>query len=223
MHCSRVRLGNLTSCTRGGLCSSSWKHPNRPQPFPSTHSPRRLPDYAICEYHLEPFIGQRLPTNAVYKLQMPHIVRDVPLVRKHIRVRHGDLHGNTMLPVYQLEKDQFEIDEKYVTIHARHFSGYIVTAESINCCSRSANMLLFELMASNPRDGTLVTLKVYLSSILSKIQDYQRVSRDSNILTRYYEQKTDEDSVEINDNLKMINICDDMRFLFSLYCCHDPR
>ena len=131
--------------------------------------------------------------NAVYKLQMPHIVRDVPQVRKHIRVRHGDLHSNAVLPIYQLEKDKFEIDEKYVTIHARHFSGYIVTAESINCCSRSANMLLFGLMASNPGDGTLVTLKVYLSSILSKIQDYQKVSRDPNILTHYYEQKTDED------------------------------
>ena len=108
---------------------------------------------------------------------MPHIVRDVPQVRKHIRVRHGDLHSNEALPVYQLEKDNFEIDEKYVTIHARHFSGYIVTAESINCCSRSANMLLFGLMASNPGDGTLVTLKVYLSSILSKIQDYQKVNK----------------------------------------------
>ena len=141
----------------------------------------------ICEYHLEPFIGDSLPTNAVYKLQMPHIVRDVPQVRKHIRVRHGDLHSNAVLPVYQLEKDKFEIDEKYVTIYARHFSGYIVTAESINCCSRSANMLLFELIASNPGNGTLVTLKVYLSSILSKIQDYQRVNRDLNILTYYYE------------------------------------
>ena len=28
----------------------------------------------ICEYYLQPFIGESLPANAVYKLQMPHIV-----------------------------------------------------------------------------------------------------------------------------------------------------
>ena len=129
----------------------------------------------ICEYHLQPFIGRTLPLSAVYKLQVPHIVRDLS-VRKHVRVRHGDLHSNAVLPVYKLEKDKFEIDEKYVTIYARHFSGYIVTAEGLNCCSKSANMLTFGLLANNPEEGPLVTVKIYLSSILSKIKDYQEVS-----------------------------------------------
>ena len=129
----------------------------------------------ICEYHLQPFIGRTLPHSAVYKLQVPHIVRDLS-VRKHVRVRYGDLHSNAVLPVYQLENDKFEIDEKYVTIYATHFSGYIVTAEGINCCSKSANMLTFGLLANNPEEGPLVTVKIYLSSILSKIKDYQEVS-----------------------------------------------
>ena len=130
----------------------------------------------ICEYHLQPFLGRTLPLHATYKLQVPHIVRDLLGVRKHIRVRHGDLHGNAVLAVYKLEKNKFEIDEKYVTIYAKHFSGYIVTAEGINCCSKSANMLTFGLLANNPEEGPLVTVKIYLSSILSKIKDYQEVN-----------------------------------------------
>ena len=102
----------------------------------------------ICEYHLQPFIGRTLPLHTIYKLQVPHIVRDLS-VRKHVRVRHGDLHCNAVLPVYKLEKDKYEMDEKYVTIHTSHFSGYIVTTEGINCCSKSANVLLFGSLANN--------------------------------------------------------------------------
>ena len=131
----------------------------------------------ICEYHLQPFIGRTLPLHTTYKLQVPHIVRDLLGVRKHIRVRHGDLHRNAVLPVYKLEKDKYEMDEKYVTIHTSHFSGYIVTAEGINCCSKSANVLLFGSLANNQHLGPSVTVKVYMSSIHSQIKDYETVSK----------------------------------------------
>ena len=79
----------------------------------------------ICEYHLEPFIGKILPTDAKYKIYVPHTVRNVHQTQKYIRVRCGDIHNGILLPVHKLEKDRYEIDEKYVTIHAKHFSGYI--------------------------------------------------------------------------------------------------
>ena len=132
----------------------------------------------ICEYHLEPFIGRTLPLHTIYKLQVPHIVRDLG-VRKGIRVWHGDLHSNTVLPVYKLQKDKCEIDEKYITIHTSHFSGYIVTAEGINCCSKSANVLLFGSLVNNQHLGPSVTVKVYMSSIHSQIKDYETVSKSS--------------------------------------------
>ena len=137
----------------------------------------------ICEYHLQPFIGRILPSQVKYLIQVPHIVRHVRPARKYIRVKHGDLHSNTVLPVYKLEKDKFEIDEKYVTIHASHFSGYIVTAEGINCCGKSVNVLLFGSLANNHWIGPSVTVKVYLSSIHSQIKDYESVRKIIKIST----------------------------------------
>ena len=134
----------------------------------------------ICEYHLQPFIGRILPRNTSYKVQVPHIIRNIEKAQKHIRVRHGDLHSNFPLPVYKLEKDKVEIDEKYVTIYAKHFSGYIVTAEGINYCSKSANVLLFGSLVNNLETGPLVTVKIYLASIHSQIKDYEVASNENN-------------------------------------------
>ena len=136
----------------------------------------------ICEYHLQPFIGRILPRSTKYKIQVPHIIRNIDTAQHHIRVRHGDLYGKAILPVYQLEKDKFEIDEKHVTIHVRHFSGYIVTAEGINCCSKNANVLLFGSLANNPEMGPSVTVKIYLASIHSQIKDYEVVSNEIRVL-----------------------------------------
>ena len=131
----------------------------------------------ICEYHLQPFIERKLPENAVYKLQVPHIVRDVSRVRNHIKVRHVDLHSSTVLPAHKVQKCDFEIDEKYVNIYAKHFSSNIVTTEGINCCSKSANVLIFGSLANNPEEPPSVIVKIYLSSIHSQIKDYEKVSK----------------------------------------------
>ena len=118
----------------------------------------------ICEYHLQPFIGK----------QVPHMVRNISPKRKYIRVRCGDLHSSSVLPICKLEKDSFEMDEKYVT---SHFSGYIATAEGINCCSKSANVLLFGSLTKNAWKGPSVAVKVFLSSIHSQIKDYVAVGK----------------------------------------------
>ena len=131
---------------------------------------------SICEYHLQPFIGKILPEDAKYKIQVPHIVRNVHQAQKSIRIRYGDIHNGAVLPVHKLEKKRYEIDEKYVNIETSHFSGYIVTAEGINCCSKSASVLLFGSLMNNLEMGPSVTVKIYLSSIHSQIMDYQAVS-----------------------------------------------
>ena len=131
----------------------------------------------ICEYHLQPFIGKILPKDIKYKIQMPHIIRNVQQTQKYIRIRHGDIHSRAILPVHKIQMNQFEIDQRYVTIHASHFSGYIVTAEGINCCSKSINVLLFGSLTNNPFKGPSVTVKVYLSSIHSQIKDYESVRK----------------------------------------------
>ena len=126
----------------------------------------------ICEYHLQPFVGRILPRQLNCKLQVPHVVRNMDEVKKHIRVRHGDLHSNAVLPVYKLEKDKYEMDEKYMTIYASHFSGFIITAEAINCCSRRANVLLFGSLTNGAQLGALMTVTMYLSNCKSEIRDY---------------------------------------------------
>ena len=139
----------------------------------------------ICEYHLQPFIGEVLPKDAKYEICVPHIVRNVQQLSQSIRVRHGDIHSHAILPVHKIQMDKFEIDERYVSIQTSHFSGYIVTAEGINCCSKSANVLLFGSLANNPKMGPSVTVKIYLSSIHSQIMDYKAV-RESHIFLDYY-------------------------------------
>ena len=133
----------------------------------------------ICEYHLQPFLGKLLPEDALYKICVPHIVRNVHEVSESIRVRHGNIHNRTILPVHKMQMNKFEIDQRYISIHTSHFSGYIVTAEAINCCSKSVNVLLFGSLGNNLYPGPYATVKVYLSSIHSEIRDYEAVRRNS--------------------------------------------
>ena len=129
----------------------------------------------ICEYHLEPFIGRTLPNNAMYQIQLPHIVRNISEVEKLIRISHGNIHMPSVLTVQRLEKNTFEIDEKFITINTSHFSGFIITAEGIKCCSSSANVLLFGSLANNLEMGPLVTVRMYLASIHSENKNHLSV------------------------------------------------
>ena len=91
-------------------------------------------------------------------------------------MRHGDVFGSSVLPGDKSTKDKVKIDEKYVSIQTSHFSPIIVTAEGTNCCSKSADLLLFGSLANNPEMGPSVRLKVYLSSIHCQIKDFKKVS-----------------------------------------------
>ena len=147
----------------------------------------------VCEYHLqEPYRELILdktvkvkvlppnPEDIKFRIEIPHILKDVDYVRPHIRVRHGNLHSG--VPVLEKlsskhhnSKISFDIDDNYITIHTNHFSGYIVSAKHINCCAKSANVHLFASLRNIPEARPLATVKVYLSSILSSMEDYQCV------------------------------------------------
>ena len=147
----------------------------------------------ICEYHLQqPYREQSLSErykilippplceDVKYRIDIPHIVQDVDCVRPRIRVRHGNLHsGKPALQKHSAKtrkgKISFNINEDYVTIYTNHFSGYIVSAKHINCCGQKANVHLFASLRNIPDDKPLATMKVYLSSIHSNIEDYQFV------------------------------------------------
>ena len=143
-----VLLGNI------GIYSHKIKH----------HIPRNdCLVTPICEYHLQPFNGRRTPVCTKFKLRVPHILRKISQVKDSIRIRYGDVRGIATLPL--LERNNFEIDEKYLNISISHFSGFIVTAEGINCCSSSANMILYGSLANSSEMGPLVTVRAYLGSM----------------------------------------------------------
>ena len=136
----------------------------------------------ICEYSIHALIySPALQPGAKYKLQIPHIIRDIEAVKHHIRVRHGNIHSdahNLKLGPELLQSNNtevsYEVDNHFITIYTSHFSGYIVTVEGINCCSGSANLLLFGCLSNAPSEDPLATLKVYMSSVHSThIRDYR--------------------------------------------------
>ena len=134
----------------------------------------------ICEYHLQPFIGSKLPIDIIYTLQVPHVVSDIPEARNSLKIQHIYIERATTVNGRDHNQDpvRYEIDEKYVTIYTTHFCAYIVTAEVVEHCSGNANILLFGDLSQDPEaEGSEATVKVYFSSILSEISDYQSVSR----------------------------------------------
>ena len=148
----------------------------------------------ICEYHLqqpyrELLLGKKIKVNMlnpvsediIYRIEMPHIVKDVDNVRPSIRVRHGNLRSGVpalekFSPNVRGGKSSLYIDEELVIINTNHFSGYMVTAKCINCCGKSAFVHVFGSLRNIPEAKPLATVKVYLSSIHGGIDDYQFVS-----------------------------------------------
>ena len=139
----------------------------------------------ICEYHVQPFIGMKLPADITYMLQVPHIIWDIQEVRNKIKIQHVNKKSATSVSGSNLCKkpEQCEIDEKYVTIYTSHFCAYIVTVEGFKHCSGNANVLLFGDLSQDPEtEGSEATVKVYFSSIHFEIRDYEEVSRIRTVL-----------------------------------------
>ena len=69
----------------------------------------------------------------------------------------------------------YYVDENYVTIFTSHFTGYIVSAEGIQCCAQSARTHFFGSLREIYGTEPLARLKVYFSSIHTDIRDYKEV------------------------------------------------
>ena len=136
----------------------------------------------ICEFRVHQFNSEVVSSHSRYKIQIPHIVKDVKNVRQFIRVRHFNSDGNIQRENMDTDPEigiQYDIDEKYVTIHTNHFSVFIITAEGVNCCASSASAHIFGSLRSIPQAAPLVSVKIYFSSILYMIEDYISVSFSS--------------------------------------------
>ena len=144
----------------------------------------------VCEFHLqkpyrELILGtkikienlQPIAEDIEYRIETPHIVKNVDEVRSYIRIHHGDLHSVTR-PL-EVEKHAsktrkgrvfFDIDKDYVTICTNHFSGFMVTAERINCCGQSANAYVFGSLSNIAKKNPLAAVKIFLSNNIGNHQ-----------------------------------------------------
>ena len=47
----------------------------------------------VCEYHLQPALGKSSVQVGKFKIQIPHIVKDLKKVCPHIKIHYGNLHS----------------------------------------------------------------------------------------------------------------------------------
>ena len=141
----------------------------------------------VCEYGFHPD-KKKLSPEGMFKLLIPHIVKDISKVRGHIQVRQAsskdDWKFTWDIPSGTKARDgetYWNIDKKYVTIHTRHFCSFIVTAEGINCCAQSAELLLFGSLKQYQMPT--VTVKPYLGSLFYETHDYIKVQ---NLNSKYF-------------------------------------
>ena len=132
-------------------------------------------DCVVCpifECYLIPLHGKKLPHGPQYKLQVPHIIRNLEKVKGKIRVRFVD-RGVTSL----VKPDSYEIDEKHVTVYTSHFCACIITVENINCCGANANVLIFGSLSGGQEDvKPVATVRVFMCSIHMEKKDYLEVT-----------------------------------------------
>ena len=142
----------------------------------------------ICQFTLQPKLGEEIPKGAKYEIQIPHLVPDVNKVKNHIRIRDCDIHNDSLTKKdisKETDEISFDIDEKYITVHTTHFSTYIVTVEGINCCSSRALALFFGSLDNTPDAEPLASLRVYMTRDTSDIKDFQKVSCNSIMFNAY--------------------------------------
>ena len=139
----------------------------------------------MCEYSVHPFInGPQIPSSEKFILQVPHIMQCISNVHDNIKVRWVNLGANVTTLVKaqgnmgsESEDSSYSADNKYINILTSHFTTFLVTAENINCCAGSANVLLYGSLQNFPDSKPHVKVKVFFSGILSKIKDYEDVSK----------------------------------------------
>ena len=145
----------------------------------------------VSEFNLE---GKSNQDGNNFKVKIPHIIKDVEKAKKHIKVKHRNIHSQATATVgFKRKKKQsgqmvmkkrkdslegdawYDVDNKFVTIETRELGMFIVTVEGLNCCSDSATCFVFGSLKYFPDKKSLATLKAYFWSIHGRIKDYEMV------------------------------------------------
>ena len=140
----------------------------------------------ICDYHIFDFPdAESIPETSKRKnfiIEVPHIVKNIEEVNGKIQVMRQPNGSSVFTPIEPLlsqdntESDAafYSMEKNHIKISTPHFSRYIVTAKGINCCSGSAEMLIFSKMDMNGA-RPLFHVNIYLCSLHYVLQDYSQV------------------------------------------------
>ena len=76
-------------------------------------------------------------------------------------------------PLQDSKAVYYDVNTDYIEISSPHFCKFLVTAEAINCCSRSLEMLVFSKMIVG--SASYADVRFYFGSPHYKYQDYSQV------------------------------------------------
>ena len=133
----------------------------------------------ICEYFFKK--SNNSEKNAMFRLQVPHIVKNIEKVSQKIEVKFQPRRNGPLFQTHPFQEHEmqpsadvsYKLHKTYIDIFSRHFSKFFITAKGIKCCCHSAGLLVFSKMVqqSNP----LANVRVYFTSLHYGMKDYLTV------------------------------------------------
>ena len=131
----------------------------------------------ICLFH---FHGSEIPPASRFGLQVPHNVKDINQVQAKIRVNHGKLSRCYMERALPFSQELNSTDVFYacyphhVEVSSPHFSGFLISAEGVNCCTGSDVMLAFSKIEPSEA-GPVANIATYFCSSHHILNGYRQV------------------------------------------------
>ena len=126
----------------------------------------------IVEYNL---VSDDKSGNIWFKIKVPHCLRKWGDL-KSIKVRHGDIYKSVPFTELPSSTCHYEVDLNYITIHTKGFSQFICTSCKKTCEAEARAFIFGSISPVIETRPTTAALRLYLTSALFKIQDYNQVS-----------------------------------------------
>ena len=139
----------------------------------------------MCEYYLKRFDDRPEDYGAVFRMLVPHNLKDYDLEKGKIkvkRVQKEEVSVAKRFGLYQHPSEvYYKLNRKYVEIFTPEFSKYIIYAEGISHCCGSAAMVAFSKMTWDD-GGPIATVTAFLCSLHHVHEDYRQVSTEIRVI-----------------------------------------
>ena len=132
----------------------------------------------ICQFH---FHGSEITSASRFGLQVPHNVKHINQVQAKIRVNHGKLSPRYMETALPFSRELNSTDvfyacyPRHIEVSSPHFSGFLISAEGVNCCAGSAVMLAFSMIEPS-EVGPVANIATYFCSSHHILNGYRQVN-----------------------------------------------